>query len=189
MRRLIMLTFAFGAVMALPVTSGIAGNGNGQAKNLAAKQCKAEKKADKAAFKATYGPKHAMRTCIKGEKPEIKDELRNASQECRDERSADPDLFQETYGGNAPGGENSHGEGKNAFGKCVSTKVRAEIQEEVAEFKNAAQECRDERSADADAFKETYGTNAPGGENAQGAKKNAFGKCVKTKVHAAEDGE
>jgi hypothetical protein len=188
-RRLIMVGLALGAAMALPVSSGIAGDGNGQAKNAAAKLCKAEKKADKAAFKATYGPKHAMRTCKKGEKPEVKAELKNAAQECRDERSADPDGFKETYGGNTPGGENSQGGGKNAFGKCVSTKVRAEIQEEVAEFKNAAQECRDERAADPDGFKDTYGSNAPGGENAQGAKKNAFGKCVKTKVHAAEEGE
>ena len=43
-----------------------------------------------------------------------------------------------------------------------------------AEFKNAAKECRAEREADPDAFEETYGTN--------GNKKNAFGKCVSTKV-------
>jgi hypothetical protein len=186
-RRLFTTTFAIAAVAALPVASGIAGNGNGQAKNLAAKQCVAEKKADKAAFKATYGPKHAMRTCIKGETPEIKNELRNAAQECRAERDADPDAFRETYGNNAPGSENSQGGKKNAFGKCVSSKARAEVQEEVAEFKNAAKDCRDERAADPDGFKETYGTNAPGGENAQGSKKNAMGKCVKSKVRAAED--
>ena len=185
MRRLIMLAFALTAVVALPVASGIAGDGNGHAKNLAAKACVAQKKADKAAFKATYGPKHAMRTCIKGETPEIKGDLKNASQECRDERTADPALFAETWGSNTPSGENAHGGGKNAFGKCVSSKVRDEIQEDVAEFKNAAQTCRDERTADPDAFSETYGTNAPAGENAHGAKKNAFGKCVKTKVHAA----
>jgi hypothetical protein len=184
-RRLITLALGIAAAMALSVASGTAADGNGHAKNLAAKQCTAEKKADKAAFKATYGPKHAMRTCIKGETPEVKGDLKNASQECRDERSADPALFNETWGSNTPGGENSHGGGKNAFGKCVSSKVRAEIDDEVAEFKNAAQECRAERTADADAFSETYGTNAPAGENSHGAKKNAFGKCVKTKVHAA----
>jgi hypothetical protein len=120
-RRLITLALALGAVMALPVSSGIAGNGNGQAKNIAAKLCKAEKKADKAAFKETYGPKHAMRNCIKG----TTDEVRNAAQECRAERAEDPEGFKETYGTNAPGGENSQGAKKNAFGKCVKTKVHA----------------------------------------------------------------
>jgi hypothetical protein len=188
-RRLITLALALGAAMALPVSSGIAGDGNGEARKAAAKLCKAEKKADKAAFKATYGPKHATGTCVKGSKPKIKAELKNAAQECRDDRAADPDGFKETYGSNAPGGESSQGGGKNALGKCVSTKVRAEIQEEVAEFKNAAQKCRDDRAADPDGFKETYGSNAPGGENSQGGGRNALGKCVKRQVHAAEEGE
>jgi hypothetical protein len=121
-RRVTMLTFALAAVIALPAASGIAGNGNGQAKNLAAKLCKAEKKADKAAFKAKYGPKHAMRTCIKGTKPEV----RNAAQECREERALDPDAFRENYGTNLPRGENSQGNKKNAFGKCVTTKLAEE---------------------------------------------------------------
>jgi hypothetical protein len=121
-RRVTMLTFALAAVIALPAASGIAGNGNGHAKNLAAKLCKAEKKDDKAAFKAKYGPKHAMRTCIKGIKPEV----RNAAQECREERALDPDAFRENYGTNSPGGENSQGNKKNAFGKCVTTKLAEE---------------------------------------------------------------
>ncbi len=39
-----------------------------------------------------------------------------------------------------------------------------------ADFENAAQECRAERKADPDAFKQTYGTNHNG--------HNALGKCV-----------
>ena len=51
-----------------------------------------------------------------------------------------------------------------------------------AEFKNAAQECRAEREEDAEAFQETYGTNAN--------KRNAFGKCVSGKVkHQPEEPE
>jgi hypothetical protein len=124
-RRLIITTLAAAAVLALPVASGIAGNGNGQAKNIAAKLCKAEKKADKAEFKETYGPKHAMRNCIKGTTPEV----RNAAQECREERADDPDAFKDLYGTNEPKGENSEGARKNALGKCVKTKVQAEDEE------------------------------------------------------------
>jgi hypothetical protein len=126
-RRVTMLTFAIAALVALPAASGIAGDGNGkgQAKNIAAKLCKAEKKADKAAFKETYGPKHAMRNC----KKQTTEEARNAAQECREERAADEDLFMETYGTNEPN-ENSNGAKKNAFGKCVKTKVQAADDEE-----------------------------------------------------------
>jgi fatty acid-binding protein DegV len=84
------------------------------AKAVARAQCKAEKQADKAAFKATY--KSDMGTCINGAKEESADELKNASQECRAERDADEALFNETYGTNK--------NGKNAFGKCVSGKVK-----------------------------------------------------------------
>jgi len=90
--------------------AGAASN-NEHAKAAAAKQCAAEKKADRDAFEATYGPKHAMRNCIKATTPEAK----NAAKECKAEREADPVAFQETYGTN----EN----GRNALGKCVSQKL------------------------------------------------------------------
>jgi hypothetical protein len=143
------------------------------AKQAAKQQCKAEKRADKAAFKATYG-KRAMRTCVKGEKSESSEEIRNAAQECKAERAADPDAFTETYGGGK--------QGKNAHGKCVSSKVKAEKQEDVSAFKNAAKECKAERDdLGRDAFKEQYGSNKNG--------KNALGKCVSSKVEGAEDVE
>jgi len=87
------------------------------AKDTAAKQCAAEKKADKRAFKATYG-KHAMRTCRKGAKAEAREdsaEFKNAAKECKAERDGDPEGFRETYGTK---------NGKNALGKCVSSKVK-----------------------------------------------------------------
>jgi hypothetical protein len=77
--------------------------------------------------------------------------------------------FKEKYGTNA--------NKANAFGKCVSAKVRkakeqeAEEQEEARE--NAAKKCKAERGTTAqsiEAFKNKYGTNAN--------KANAFGKCV-----------
>ena len=67
-------------------------NGNGS--RIAAKACNAEKKADKAAFKAHWG-KHAMRECKRTLGGELADEARNAAQECREERDADPAAFAE----------------------------------------------------------------------------------------------
>ena len=142
------------------------------AKKEAQQRCKAEKKADKRAFKATYG-KRAMRTCKKGEKSEVREDASNAAQECKAERAEDPDAFKEEYGTNK--------NGKNAFGKCVSSKVEEEGAEDAETFENAAQQCRAERSEDRDAFKEEYGTNKNG--------KNAFGKCVSSKVEEDETEE
>jgi hypothetical protein len=92
----------------------------------------------------------------------------------------DGKTFQEFYGKNK--------NGKNAFGKCVSTKARALKAKEdeadakdVAEFKNAAKQCQAESddpdfpaSHDGKSFSDFYGTNKN--------HRNAFGKCVSSKV-------
>ena len=72
------------------------------------------------------------------------------------------------------------------FGKCVSEKAKAKEHaadeqdaEDAAEFKNAAKECDAERTADATAFAEQYGTN----EN----NRNAFGRCVSSKASDDEE--
>ena len=135
-----------------------------QARDAAAKQCAAEKKADKAAFKSLYG-KHAMRACIKGETPESATELKNAAKECKAARSDDADAFATAWG-----------DGKNALGKCVSATVKADDEADVEEFKNAAKECKGARSDDADAFAEAWGDG-----------KNALGKCVSATVKADDD--
>lgn len=136
--------------------------------NVAAKQCQAEKHADKAAFEATYGSKHTMRECKRAHRGQASESIKNASQECRAEQEADAAAFAATYGTNG-----------NAFGKCVSARVQADTEEDAAEFGNAAQQCREERAADPDAFAQTYGTN----EN----DRNAFGKCVSKKAQAADE--
>ena len=106
------------AVGAPAATAGDGHNGNG-GRSAVAKECAQLTKADKAAFKATYG-KHAMRKCIKGEPVETTEttpaEFKNAAKACRAEREADPEAFQETYGTNA--------NKRNAFGKCVSRTVK-----------------------------------------------------------------
>lgn len=85
----------------------------------------------------------------------------NPARLCRAERTAmTASVFSQTYGTNA--------NDRNAFGKCVSAKAKAQTQNEVA----AATTCRAEQ-ADAAAFAQAWGTNA-----------NAFGKCVAAKAKA-----
>jgi hypothetical protein len=89
---------------------------------------------------------------------------KNAAKSCKAARALDPAAFKTNYGTNA--------NKSNAFGKCVSGKVKkAEEQAEAQEAReNAAKTCKAERAANPEAFKNTYGTNAN--------KANAFGKCV-----------
>ena len=67
---------------------------------------------------------------------------------------------------------------KNAYGKCVSQTAKKNAAEDAEQEdqarKNASQQCREERSANPEAFSTKYGTNRNG--------KNAFGKCVSQKA-------
>lgn len=159
-------------VAAVAGSLGVAGTGTAKPglpkpNQVATKTCKAEKHADKAAFKATYG-KHAMRECKRAQRSEAGDAIRNASQQCKADRDADPTAFAESWGS-----------GANAHGKCVSATVRETVDETVDEFRNAAQACRAERDRDPAGFAENYGAN----DN----HRNAFGKCVSQTVREAED--
>jgi superfamily II DNA helicase RecQ len=99
-------------------------------------------------------------------------EKQAAKAECKDERGktrATREAFRAKY----------HG-----FGNCVRAHAAEEEAQNEEARENAAQECKDERSEDPDAFRETYGTNKNG--------KNAFGKCVSAKASenkAAMDAE
>ena len=101
----------------------------------------------------------------------------NASQECRTERDADAAAFTTKYGT----GPN----GRNAFGKCVSGKAKAEttaeVKQDVANDVSAAKACRTERGTTTQskaAFATKYGTNAN--------HRNAFGRCVSQTAKAKE---
>jgi membrane protein involved in colicin uptake len=104
---------------------------NEEAAENAAQECKAERAADSDAFKETYGTnkngKNAFGRCVSGKASEKKAAMdaadaqevaatKNAAKECAAERAADGDAFKEEYGTNR--------NGRNAFGKCVSRKVR-----------------------------------------------------------------
>jgi hypothetical protein len=61
--------------------------------------------------------------------------------------------------------------GRNAFGKCVSSKAKASSDEAESRTGNAARSCKAERAEmGAGPFREKYGKNAND--------RNAFGKCV-----------
>ncbi len=93
------------------------------AKSNAAKECKAERDADRVAFDAKYrnlGKCVSSRAKSKEREADAKDrEMVNAAKACRAEQKADADKFAATYGTR-----------RNAFGKCVSTKAREKDEEE-----------------------------------------------------------
>ena len=98
----------------------------------------------------------------------------NAAQECRAERGSTDETreaFRVEYGTNK--------NGRNAFGKCVSSTSKEEEAEQETAAKNASKECRAERGSTdetREAFRVEYGTNKNG--------RNAFGKCVSQKASA-----
>lgn len=97
---------------------------NGKAQSNAAGQCRAERATDPAAFKTKYGTgkngANAFGKCVSGkakaaEAADVK-ATDNAAKACWTERQADPAAFKTKYGTNA--------NKSNAFGKCVSGKVK-----------------------------------------------------------------
>jgi hypothetical protein len=95
------------ALLAVPAfASGHAKKGHHAATKPAAAACKAERKADPAAFKAKYANKkgkHAFRRCVARH-------VRQAAKTCRAERKADPAAFKTKY---------ANKNGKRAFRRCV----------------------------------------------------------------------
>jgi hypothetical protein len=156
----------------------------------AAKECRAERGTTDATREAFATKYKTFGQCVSRRAREERAERRraklNAAKECKAERadedfpaSHDGKAFNEYYGTNP--------NGKNAFGKCVSSKARAkkaelddEDEEEAERSKEAARECDAERSDpdfpathDGETFAEHYGKNRND--------RNAFGKCVSSK--------
>ena len=165
MRKLIL-----GAALAL-VLPGVAAAAPSEptAADLARAACKTEKHdMGTKLFKKTYAAKStakAMRACVAKAEPAAEAEAKNAAHACKAERDADRDAFAEKYGTNK--------NGKNAFGKCVSSTTQAATQDEAEDRVNAARTCKAAKRDDADAFAEEWGS-----------RKNAFGKCVSATAKA-----
>jgi hypothetical protein len=165
-----------GAAMALAVPTGaVAADPTPSAKQTAHKMCKQEREADRAAFKSTWGTttkqkqngQNAYRNCVRHHTGEAQTAVADARESCESLKTA----------------EHGKGQENNAYGKCVSAAVKEAVADQVEEFKNAAEECRDERGDtedSKDAFREKYGTSESKG-------KNAFGKCVSTLAKAQQD--
>jgi hypothetical protein len=158
----------------LLIPAGATGKSDDADRRAAKAECKTERgksSATREALKARYG---SMSRCVTRTTAEEASEetkaRKNAAHECKEERALDREAFADEYGTNS--------NKKNAYGKCVSSKAKAEEEEmdeadaeEASERKHAARECAAERKRiGREAFADEYGTNAN--------KKNAFGKCV-----------
>jgi len=106
---------------------------------------------------------------------DAKTDKTNAAQECRAERgttAATREAFRVRYGTNA--------NGRNAFGKCVSRRTKAESDQRAVAGKNASKDCKAEAAQVGEAaFAAKYGSGKKG--------KNAHGKCVSMKAKEKKD--
>jgi hypothetical protein len=176
------------AALALPVAVQAAEQPTGQDRQNAARECRALRAAmGRENFANQYGTNrnksNAYGKCVSSKAREEARERQqarsNAARDCRAER-ADQNFpaahegktFEQFYG---------TGNGKNAFGRCVSQKARAnkaEADQADQERINAARACRAEQRQDPDAFRQAYGS-----------RRNAFGKCVSRKARAQHEQE
>ena len=172
-------TVAVALIAGLLVPAGATAKSDDADRRAAKAECKTERgksSATREAFKAKYG---SMSRCVSRtaaeEEAEHKKARKNAAHDCKAERDElGREEFAKEYGTN----KNK----KNAYGKCVSSKAKAEEAEmdkedaeEADDRKHAARECAAERDdIGRDEFADEYGTN----EN----KRNAFGKCVSRKA-------
>lgn len=113
------ITVVMGVLAALIVPSAAAADPKPDAADTraAVSQCRSERGATKAtreAFRAKYG---SMSRCVRQNAAENATAQKNAAKECNAEHEAmGAEAFAEKYGTNR--------NGRNAFGKCVSQKVR-----------------------------------------------------------------
>ena len=121
-----------------------------------------------AQFRATYGN---VGKCVSRAARSSRSIVLNAARACKAE-SADAGFadahagktFAQLYGSAGPRGKSA---AANAYGKCVSSKARASVQQLTQAVLSAAKQCKADRSADKTAFAAKYGTKA-----------SAFGACV-----------
>ena len=145
--------------------------------NAASAACKAERaKMGTALFKQTYGTNknrsNAFGKCVSKHNKTEKANQNSAAKACKAEQ-ADPN-FAAAHGGKTFDQFYGTGKkGKNAYGKCVSGKAKAESDADVKTNVNAAKSCKALRKNDNATFVSKYGT-----------KRNAFGKCVSATAKA-----
>jgi hypothetical protein len=168
--------FALILIAAIPAVALARGPTATEQSNAATICAGLEKAMGSATFKATYGTNatrsDALGQCVaRWAKIEQQDTSQATHQCALEQNDAN---FAASHGGKTF--VQFYGTGKsgnNAFGRCVSMKVRATTAQQAQATLNAAQACVKERTANPAAFKAKYGTNAN--------KSNAFGRCVSLK--------
>jgi hypothetical protein len=182
MTRLLIIASLFALVVPAALAAPPSDKGKPQATTTpsAASLCKQQRRTiGMAAFRALYAPtgspKAAMDKCLSAQLQTLSSAAKNAAMECKAEQADqgfagthDGKTFAQYYGANA--------NDKNAFGKCVSSKARADVASQQSATLSAAKQCKAMRATQKAAFEQAYGT-----------KKNAFGKCV-SKLSKATSG-
>jgi hypothetical protein len=163
------------AALIVPAASFAAGP-TGQDRENAARACRALRASmGDALFRQSYGTvqsnrKNAFGRCVSQWSRQERQNRISAREACSAEQADanfaathDGKTFAEFYGT----GPN----GRNAFGKCVSSKAKSSSDEARQDTLSAAKQCKSERSELGPAeFRAKYGKNAND--------RNAFGKCV-----------
>jgi hypothetical protein len=171
MRKLLCITAAVSALLA-PVAALAAGTPSANA--VAASLCKQEQATMGATnFGAAYGTNadksNAYGKCVAKNAGTAKQDVTNASKACSAEQ-ADAN-FAAGHGGKTfaqfYGASQGKTTGANAFGKCVSAKVKSATAGQAGKAGSAARSCRSDLKADKTAFAGKWGPGT-----------NAFGRCV-----------
>ncbi len=164
------------SLAALVVPAASFGGPTGQDRQNGARACHALRVSlGTDVFRQTYGTvqsnrRNAMGRCVSMWTHAAHQNRLSARAACTAEQ-ADPNFaathdnksFAEFYGKNS--------NDRNAFGKCVSSKAKAALEQQESNTQNAAQSCKAERSSmGGPAFRAKYGKS--------GHDRNAFGKCV-----------
>lgn len=150
---------ALAASLALP---GIASAADRHEVREAARECRADRAAMGAEeFRAQHGSLgRCIRAAVRADRRADRSARRQAVRECREQGLRGRELA-----------------------SCIRGEVReaeAEQRQEAREQRNAARDCRAERETlGEEAFREQYGTNHN--------KRNAFGKCVSSKVAEGDE--
>ena len=171
MSRLVIIASLF--ALAAPAALAVPPSGQGKPESSpappsAAELCKQQRRTiGMAAFRALYAPtgspQAAMAACLTKQVQTTSSAAKNAAMECKAERE-DP-TFASGHEGKT--WEQVYGNARNAFGKCVSSKVTEDVTAQQTATLKAAKKCKDMRANSKPEFDAAYGT-----------KKNAFGKCV-----------
>lgn len=185
MSRLVIIVSLFALAVPAAFAAPPAGKGKPESSATSAPSagdlCKQQRRTiGMAAFRQLYAPngkpKAAMDACLLKQVQTTSSAAKNAAMECKAERA---DLnFSATHEGKTfeqfYGTVNSNG--KNAFGKCVSSKVKKDVTSQQAATVSAAKQCKAMRANQKADFDAAYGT-----------KQNAFGKCVSSKAKKQSD--